>query len=85
MQPKESTDSMDTAQIVAAIKQRRDLFWDRQILGKASDSAVYSEAELARAIADEYDGSAWSGHSTTSQERMNPSGRPMAGESDRIL
>jgi hypothetical protein len=46
---------MDALQIVEAIKQRRDLFWDRQILGKASDSAVYSEAELARALADEYD------------------------------
>jgi hypothetical protein len=30
-------------------------FWDRQVLGTASDSLVYSEAELARAIADEYD------------------------------
>ena len=46
---------MDAAQIVEAIKQRRDLFWDRQVLGTASDPLVYSEAELARAIADEYD------------------------------
>lgn len=46
---------MDASQIVESIKQRRDLFWDRQIRGMASDPAVYSEAELARAIADEYD------------------------------
>jgi hypothetical protein len=46
---------MDAAQIVEAIKRRRDLFWDRQVLGTASDPLVYSEAELARAIADEYD------------------------------
>lgn len=46
---------MDASQIVETIKQRRDLFWDRQILGTASDPLLYSEAELARAIADEYD------------------------------
>ena len=46
---------MDASQIVEAIKQRRDLFWDRQVLGTASDPLLYSEAELARAIADEYD------------------------------
>jgi hypothetical protein len=46
---------MDVSQIVEAIKQRRDLFWDRQVLGTASDPLVYSEAALARAIADEYD------------------------------
>lgn len=47
--------NMDAAQIVEAIMQRRDLFWDRQILSTASDPPVYSEAEFARAIADEYD------------------------------
>jgi 2-phospho-L-lactate guanylyltransferase (CobY/MobA/RfbA family) len=46
---------MDALQIVEAIKQRRDLVWDRQVLGTASDLPLYSEAELARAIADEYD------------------------------
>jgi hypothetical protein len=46
---------MDAARIVEAIKRRRDLFWDRQVLGTASDPLVYSEPELARAIADEYD------------------------------
>jgi len=46
---------MDTSQIVDVIRKRRDMFWDRQILGAASDPPVYSEAELARAIADEYD------------------------------
>jgi len=49
-----ATNSMDAAQIVEAIKQRRDQFWDRQTLGTASGPLVYSEAELARAIADEY-------------------------------
>ena len=52
---RKATNSMDAAQIVEAIKQRRDMFWDRQALGTASDPPVYSEAELARAIADEYD------------------------------
>jgi hypothetical protein len=47
---------MDAAQIVEAIKQRRDMFWDRQTLGTASDPPVYSEAKLARAVADKYDG-----------------------------
>jgi hypothetical protein len=46
---------MDALQIVEAIKQRRDLFWDRQVHGTASDPILYSEAELARAMADEYD------------------------------
>lgn len=46
---------MDTSQIVDIIKKRRDMFWDRQILGAASDPPIYSEAEFARAIADEYD------------------------------
>ena len=46
---------MDTSNIVDVIKKRRDMFWDRQILGAASDPPVYSAAELARAIADEYD------------------------------
>ena len=55
MQPRKVPNSMDSVQIVEAIKQRRDLFWDRQILGTASDPPVYSEAELAKAIADEYD------------------------------
>jgi hypothetical protein len=55
MQAKGGANFMDAAQIVEAIKRRRDLFWDRQVLGTASDSLVYSEAELAKAIADEYD------------------------------
>jgi len=40
---------MNAAQIVEAIKQR-----DGQTLDTASGPLVYSEAELARAIADEY-------------------------------
>lgn len=46
---------MDASQIVEAIEKRRDLCWDRQVLGTASDPLLYSEADLARAIADEYD------------------------------
>ena len=46
---------MDALQIVEAIKKRRDLFWDRQVLGTASDPLLYSEPDLARSIADEYD------------------------------
>jgi hypothetical protein len=46
---------MDASQIVEEIKKRRDAFWDRQIVGTASDPLVYSEAGVARAIADEYD------------------------------
>jgi hypothetical protein len=55
MKPRKASNFMDALQIVEAIKQRRDLFWDRQVLGTASESPLYSEAELARAIADEYD------------------------------
>jgi len=45
---------MDVSQIVKAIELRRAEFWDRQTVGDASDPAVYSESDLARAIADEY-------------------------------
>jgi hypothetical protein len=55
MHGRTATNFMDAMRIMEAIKQRRDLFWDRQILGTASDPPVYSEAELARAVADEYD------------------------------
>jgi hypothetical protein len=47
--------SMEASQIVEVIKRRRDTFWDRQIVGTASDLLTYSDAGVARAIADEYD------------------------------
>jgi hypothetical protein len=46
---------MDAPQIVEVIMKRRDAVWDSQIVGTASDPLVYSEAGVARAIADEYD------------------------------
>ena len=79
---------MDVAQIVEAIKQRRDQFWDRQTLGTASDPPAYSEAELARAVADEYDSlliQLGVINSRTSQERMSHFAWPMLGGSKRIL
>jgi hypothetical protein len=44
---------MSASEIVEAIKRRRDAFWDRQIT--SDDPPIYSEADLARAKADEYD------------------------------
>jgi hypothetical protein len=44
---------MDAAQIISTIKRRQDEFWDKQIA--PDGDPVYSEAELARAISDEYD------------------------------
>jgi hypothetical protein len=79
---------MDVAQIVEAIKQRRDQFWDRQTLGTSSDPPVYSEAELARAIADEYDSLLIQlGVITprTSQERMSHFAWRMLGGAKRVL
>jgi hypothetical protein len=47
---------MNASEIVEIIKRRRDSFWDRQTIGTLSDDLVYSEADMARAMADEYDG-----------------------------
>jgi hypothetical protein len=46
---------MSASEIVEVIKQRRDTFWDQQIVGTLSDPLAHSEADLARAKADEYD------------------------------
>ena len=46
---------MDMNGIVAAIRRRRDYFFDAQICGTAEDPLEYSAASLARAIADEFD------------------------------
>jgi hypothetical protein len=46
---------MDASQIVELIRKRRNAFWDRQIVGTASDPLSYTDAGVARAIADEYD------------------------------
>ena len=46
---------MGASQIVEAILERRYAAWEHQVLGTESDPLIYSEAELARAIADEYD------------------------------
>jgi len=46
---------MDAPHIIEIIKQHRDDFWDRQTIGCESDDPVYSEPELARLMADEYD------------------------------
>lgn len=43
------------SEIVEVIKRRRDLAWDRQIVGSTSDDPAYSEADLARRVADEFD------------------------------
>ena len=46
---------MDLQQTIDAIKRRRAEFWDRQIVGTVSDPLVYSEAQCARIMADEYE------------------------------
>ena len=46
---------IDADQIINLIKNRRDWFMDAQIAGTAADPKDYSQAELNRAIADEYD------------------------------
>lgn len=46
---------MDSKEIIANIKKRRNEFFDRQSAGDASDPLEYSAASVNRAIADEYD------------------------------
>jgi len=46
---------MDASEIITAIRRRRDHFFDVQGAGTAEDPPEYSAAEVARAIADEYD------------------------------
>lgn len=47
--------NVDAIEIIAAIKRRRDSFFDSQIVGTSEDPLEYSAAGLSRAIADEYD------------------------------
>jgi len=47
--------NMDAGEIIAAIKKRRDSFFDSQIAGTSEDPLEYSAAGLSRAVADEYD------------------------------
>lgn len=46
---------MDSDEIIAIIKKRRDDFFDSQIAGTAEDPFEYTSADVKRAIADEYD------------------------------
>lgn len=46
---------MDANEILAAIRRRRDNFFDTQGAGTTEDPLEFSAAEVARAIADEYD------------------------------
>ena len=46
---------MDAEEIIKTIRKRREGYFDSQIMGTAEDPKVYSAADLARAISDEYD------------------------------
>lgn len=46
---------MEAQDIITLIKKRREIFWDRQIIGCADDPLVWSDASCDRKIADEYD------------------------------
>ncbi|MGD0416340.1 MAG: hypothetical protein ABSA80_13360 [Terriglobales bacterium] len=46
---------MDAADIIKIIKRRKDEFSDLQLIGTAEDLPVFSEADVVRAKADEYD------------------------------
>ncbi len=46
---------MTADEIIALIKNRREKFFDAQILGTADDPPVASQAGVYRAISDEYD------------------------------
>jgi hypothetical protein len=46
---------MDANQIIGIIKRRRDWFLESHTNKEADNLPVYSEAGVARAIADEYD------------------------------
>jgi hypothetical protein len=46
---------MEADKIVEIIKKRRDQFWDSQIVGTGADPLTATGADVARAIADEYD------------------------------
>jgi hypothetical protein len=46
---------MNSTEIINAIERRRDHFFDTQAVGTKQDPPTHSFAEVARAIADEYD------------------------------
>jgi hypothetical protein len=46
---------MDSNSIVAAIRRRRNYFFDAQGVGTEHDPLEFTAAEVSRAIADEYD------------------------------
>ena len=46
---------MDAVEIIKIIKRRKDEFSDLQLIGTAEDPPVFSEADVARAKADEYE------------------------------
>lgn len=46
---------VDAAEIIKIINRRKDELSDLQLIGTADDPPVFSEADLARAKADEYE------------------------------
>lgn len=46
---------MDAVEIIKIINRRKDEFSDLQLIGTAEDPPVFSEADVARAKADEYE------------------------------
>jgi hypothetical protein len=47
--------TVNSDEILAIVKKRRDDFFDSQIAGTAEDPLEYTSADVKRAIADEYD------------------------------
>jgi hypothetical protein len=46
---------VDAVEIIKMINRRKDEFSDLQLIGTAEDPPVFSEADVARAKADEYE------------------------------
>jgi len=46
---------MDAVEIIKIINRRKDEFSDLQLIGTGEDPPVFSEADVARAKADEYE------------------------------
>jgi hypothetical protein len=46
---------VDAVEIIKIINRRKDEFSDSQLIGTADDPPVFSEADVARAKADEYE------------------------------
>jgi len=45
---------MDSYDIIALIRKRRDAFWERQLVG-SDDPNILAEAEYAKRVTGEYD------------------------------